>query len=172
MLITENVIGRQNSESSRDPPGQFEWKLVDEKSRHFTTFITLWDLYQWTRIPFSLGNSSGNVQRSMESCLEGIRDNTFVQQDIRRACGKNLRTVFRRLRKHGVKLKPGKYRLFQHEVCYFGRIVNQRGHSIYSEGTKPATNRRETNPKTVGDVQVDWTVELLPPVFKAVFEDC
>ena len=65
----------------------------------------------------------------------------------------NLRTVLRRLRKHGIKLKPSKCHLFQREVRYLGRIVSQNGHRIDPEGTKAVTSLRESRPKTVGEVR-------------------
>ena len=58
----------------------------------------------------------------------------------------NLRTVLRRLRKHGIKLKPSKCHLFQR---YLGWIVSQNGHRIDPEGTKAVTSLKESRPKTV-----------------------
>ena len=65
----------------------------------------------------------------------------------------NLRTVLRRLRKHGIKLKPSKCHLFQREVRYLGRIVSQSGHRIDPESTKAVTSLKESQPRTVGDVR-------------------
>ena len=65
----------------------------------------------------------------------------------------NLRIVLRRLRKHGVKLKPSKCSLFQREVRYLGRIVNQSRYIIDPETTKAVTSLRESMPKTVGEVR-------------------
>ena len=135
--------------------------FVGEKIKHLTAFITPWGLYEWTWIPFGLSNSPANVQRFMEGCLEGIRDeicipylddvivysNTFAEHV------EHLRTVLRRLRKHGVKLKPSKCSLFQREVRYLGRTVNQAGYSIDPESTKAVTSLRESTPKTVGEVR-------------------
>lgn len=65
----------------------------------------------------------------------------------------NLSTVLRRLRKHGIKLKPSKCHLFEREVRYLGRIVSQSGHRIAPETTKAVTSLRESQPKTIGEVR-------------------
>ena len=64
----------------------------------------------------------------------------------------NLQTVLRCLQKHGVKLKPSKCTLFQREVCYLGRIVNQVGHSIDPESTTAVRSLRDSKPRNVGEV--------------------
>ena len=65
----------------------------------------------------------------------------------------NLQTVLRRLRKNGVKLEPSKCTLFQLEVRYLGRIVNQVGHSTDPESTKAVTSLRDSKPENVGEVR-------------------
>ena len=97
----------------------------------------------------------------MEDCLEGIRDEIciphldgiIVYSKKFEEHVENLRTVLRRLRKHGIKLKPSKCHLFQREVRYLGRIVSQNGHRIDLEGTKAVPSLRESRPKTVGEVR-------------------
>ena len=96
----------------------------------------------------------------MEGCLEGIRDeisityldDVIVYSKTFEEHVENLRTVLRRLRKHGVNLKPSKCTLFQREVRYLGRIVNQAGHSIDPESMKAVTSLRDPKPKNVGEV--------------------
>ena len=65
----------------------------------------------------------------------------------------NLRTVLRRLRKHGIKLKPSKSHLFQRDVRYLGRRVSKSGHRIDPEGTKAVTSLKESQPRTAGEVR-------------------
>lgn len=97
----------------------------------------------------------------METCLEGIRDeicipyldDIIVYSKTFEEHVENLRTVLKRLRRYGVKLKPSKCHLFQREVRYLGRIVNQHGHSIDPENTKAVTSLRDSRPKTVGEVR-------------------
>ena len=42
----------------------------------------------------------------------------------------HLRKVFPRLRKHGVKLQPGKCEIFRNEVKYLGQIITPNGCKI------------------------------------------
>ena len=99
----------------------------------------------------------------MEGCLEGIRDETCIPYlEDRIFYSKpfeehveNVRTVLRRLRKHGVKLKPSKCTLFQGEVRYLARIVNQSGHSVDPASTE-----------AVSSSQVNWVLKLLQEIYQ------
>ena len=158
---TLDNLGGNSWFSMLDQGKAYDHGFVQKNSRHLTVFITPWGLYEWTRIPFGLSNSPANFQRFMEGCLEGIRDekciryldNVIVYSKTYEEHVENLRTVPRSLRKHGVKLKPSKCTLFQREVRYLGRIVNQVGHSIDPESTKAVTSLRDTKPKSVGEVR-------------------
>ena len=92
----------------------------------------------------------------VEDCLEGIPclDDIIVYSKTFEEHVENLRTVLRRLRKHGIKFKPSKCHLFEREVRHLGRIVSQSGHRIDPESTKAITILKESQQKTVGEVRI------------------
>ena len=158
---TLDNIGGSSWFSVLDQGKAYHQDFIGKGSRHLTAFITPWGLYEWTRIPFGLSNAPAQFQRYMEDYLEGIRDEISIPylDDITEYSKtfeehvENLRTVLRRLRKHGIKLKPNKCHLFQREVRYLGRIVSQSEHRIDPESTKAVTSLKESRPKTVGEVR-------------------
>ena len=108
-----------------------------------------------------LKSSPAELQRFMEECLGDYRDSfcapylddiifyskSFEEHVLR------LGKVLCRLREKGVKLQPEKYRLFQKEVKYIGRVILEEGHKIDLEGIKPILKLRGWEPKTIGDLR-------------------
>ena len=64
----------------------------------------------------------------------------------------NLRTVFRRLRQFGVKLKAEKYILLKPEIKYLGKNNSEKGYKDNPINTEAIKKLREP-PKTVGDLR-------------------
>lgn len=119
------------------------WQLlVDEKDRPKTAFATKSGLYQYITMPFGLCNAPSTFERCMELVLRGLQWKTLlvylddiivfassVQDSLCR-----LDTVFAKLSKAGLKLKPSKCSLMQLEVPFLGFIVT--GDGIKTDPTK------------------------------------
>ena len=135
--------------------------FLTPESQPLTAFITPWGLYEWIRIPFGLSNAPASFQRFMETCLGDLRDkicipylddiivfsSTFEDQI------EHLRTVFQRLKKYGVKLKPKKCAMFKREVVFLGRVVSAQGYKLDPSTMAPILRLKDTPPKTVNEVR-------------------
>ena len=158
---TLDNLGGSSWFSVLDQGKAYHQGFSEKGSRYLTAFITPWGLYEWTRVPFGLSSALAQFQRYMGDCLGGIRDeiripyldDVIVYSKTFEEHADNLRTVLRRPRKHGIKLKPSKFHLFQRKVRYLGRIVSKSGHRINPEGTKTVTSLKEYQPRTVGEVR-------------------
>ena len=97
----------------------------------------------------------------MENCLGDLRDDICIPylDDVIVLSSNfeehliNLRIVPKRLREHGVKLKPRKCKLLCKEVNFLGRIVSEGGYRLDPESIKPVVNLQKVTPTTFGDVR-------------------
>lgn len=98
----------------------------------------------------------------MEECLEELRDETSIPylddmvvfSKSFSAHVQDVRKVFKRLRQHGIKLKPSKCELFRQEVCYLGWIVSAEGSKLDPAGTIAVRALKEKRSYTVGELRV------------------
>ena len=96
----------------------------------------------------------------INQCLSGLRDSIWIPYLDDILCyGKtfdkhleNLKTVLRRLRQFGVKLKAEKCNLFKPEIKYLRNIISEKGYKDNPINTKAIEKLRE-RPKTVGDLR-------------------
>ena len=97
-------------------------------------------------MPFGLVGAPRTFQKMMDRIILGLEyrialaylDDIIVYGASIEECINNLRIVFDRVRKAGLKLKPSKCSLFQRETNYLGHIIS-------ADGVK-------TDPKKVQDV--------------------
>ncbi len=158
---TLESLGGNSWFSMLDQGKAYHQGYMDPSSQHLTAFITPWGLYEWVRIPFGLKNAPGEYQRFMERCLGELRDTICMPYLDDVICFSktfedhldHLRKVFRKLREHGVKLKPKKCKLFKHEVSCLGRIVSADGYRLDPTGIESVKSIVKNTPKTVGDVR-------------------
>lgn len=112
------------------------WQVpLHKDSREKAAFVTHSGIYEWTRMPFGLRNSSITFSRVISQVLQGLNwKNVLAYIDDILVFSKNLEDhmhhldqVFDRLKKANLKLKPSK--------CHFGvKQVNYLGHILTKEG--------------------------------------
>ena len=117
---TLDNLGGNSWFSTLDQGKAYHQGFVSPHSQPFTAFVTPWGFYEWVRIPFGLTNAPASFQRFMEGCLGDLRDQICIPylDDV-----EHVRLVLQKLQQHGVKLKPGKCRLFKRQVSFLWRIV-------------------------------------------------
>ena len=97
-------------------------------------------------------------QRYMNGCLAGLRDVIcllYLDEVLvyRKSFDEHLlgiQIVLKRLREHGVKLSPGKSKLFEREAKYLGHILSVDGHRIGGASDEVIDKLKQT-PKSVGE---------------------
>ena len=90
-------------------------------SQKLTVFITPWGFYKWVGIPFGLMNALATFQRFMEHYLGDYRDNfkmpyldnLFIFSMTFEQHLSHIKLALKRLKKHGIKIKPSKYSFFK-----------------------------------------------------------
>ena len=152
--ILDNVGGAKYF-SSLDLKSGFYQVPIDPRDAAKTAFSTPKGHFEFTRMPMGLKNSPSTFQRLMNTVLFEIGDvKAFVYLDDIIVFGDtieehnaNLRKVLMALRKHNLKIEPGKCQLLRREIEYLGHVVNENG-------IKP-TN---TNIKAIQNIKAPTTV--------------
>ena len=138
-------------------------------------------LYKWVRIPFGLTNAPAAFQQFIENCLEDLHndicipylDDIIVFSQSFAEHLEHLRTVLRRLRNHGVKLKPKKCNLFANEVGYLGRIVTTDGYYMDPSNADTVRSLKGNPPKTIGSLRKNtWFPVIVQKVHQGFCKDC
>ena len=114
--------------------GYFQIPLREEDIPK-SAFVCKYGQFEMTRMPFGLNNAASTFQRTMELALQGLQWVTcLVYIDDVIVFGKNFREhmqrvdeVLERIKDAGLKLKPSKCSMFQHEVVFLGHVVSKDG---------------------------------------------
>lgn len=113
------------------------WQVaMDPQDKEKTAFVTgQGGLWQFKVMPFGLSNTPATFERMMETVLQGLTgkiclvylDDVIVFGKTFEEEEKNLKEVFSRLRRAGLKMSPKKCHLFQREVNFLGHVVSAKG---------------------------------------------
>lgn len=139
--------------STLDQGKAYHQGFMTEESQPYTAFITPWGLYEWLRIPFGLSGAPGAFQAYMEDTLSDLRDeicipyldDVLVFSKTFESHVEHVRTVLRRLKSKGIKLKSSKCSLFQREVRFLGNLISAQGCRVDPADTEAVNKLRDTH---------------------------
>ena len=113
------------------------WQVpMDEESKQHTAFtLGSMGLYECKSMPFGLCNTPPTFQRLMLNCLGELNltycliylNDVIIFSRTEEEHLEQMRVVFDRFRKHGLKLKPSKCEVFKTEINYLAHHVSKRG---------------------------------------------
>ena len=132
---------------------------IDERDRDKTAFVTHKGQWRFKVLSFGLVNAPSQFARIMELVMSGLTydvclvylddilifSKTFVEHLER------LATVFNRLDRYGLKLKPSKCSLFQRKVSFLGHAVSR--HGIECDPDKVASIATWPTPSNIAEVR-------------------
>ena len=136
------------------------WQVeVDEKHREKTAFCTHEGLFHFNVMLFGLCNAPATFQRLMDMVLSGLQwssyivyiDDIIIVGKTFEAHLSNLRQVFERLDRAGLKLQPHKCQFMQPKVKFLGHVVSADG--ILPDPDKTCRVREWPIPTTIKETQ-------------------
>jgi len=144
------------------------WQVeVEEKHQEKTAFCTHEGLFQFNVMPFGLFNAPAMFQRLMDMVLTGLQwSSCIVYIDDIIVVGRtfdehiqNLKQIFERLDKAGLKLQPHKCQFLQQKVQFLGHIVSTEG--ISPDPSKTSRVREWSVPTSVKETRLPVTIDGL-----------
>ena len=130
------------------------WQVgMGGESQEKTAFVTHAGLYEFAVMPFGLCNAPATFQRLMEEVLRGLaREKCLIYLDDVLVMGRtfdehlnNLREIFMRLSRAGLRLKPSKCKLVRREVEFLGYNVSGGGISADPRKVRAVTEYPRPN---------------------------
>jgi len=105
-------------------------------------------------------NALASFQRCMNDCLDSLRGNIctpyldiLVYSKTVDEHVQDVRKILPRLQEYVIKLKPSKFKFFQRQVRYLGRVVSGESHSLDPAEMVTLNNLAKQKPAIVGDVR-------------------
>jgi len=131
---------------------------IDERDRDKTAFVTRKGQWRFKVLSFGLANAPSQFAQFMELVMSGLTyDVCLVYLDDILIFSKTfdkhldrLATVFDRLDRYALKLKPSKCSLFQRKVSFLGHVVSGRG--IECDPDKVASIAMWPTPSNIAEV--------------------
>ena len=108
---------------------------VNPADRDKTAFICPRGMFRFKTMPFGLCNAGASFQRLMDIVMSGLQleiclvylDDIIVYSSTLGEHFQRLTTIFERLRRAGLKLKPEKCNLLQESVSFLGHVISRHG---------------------------------------------
>ena len=122
--------------SSMDLKSRFwQVKMAPGSQPYMTFTIGNLGFYEFTQMPFGLGNMLATFQRLMQNTLGELNltyciiylDDVIVFRHMEEEHLECLRVVFEHFREFNLKLKPSKCNLFKSEIIYLAHHVSKEG---------------------------------------------
>lgn len=139
--------------STMDLTSGFYNMPLHEDDRKYSAFTTPMGLYEYNRLPQGLCNSPGSFMRMMTSIfgdqnylsLLCYLDDLLVFAPDEETALLRLEMVFKRLRRHNLKLSPKKCFFLRRSVRFLGHIVDANGVSTDPSKVESITNMVSTD---------------------------
>ena len=129
------TLGGGEKFTKLDMSQAYQQLQLDHESKRYTTINTHKGLFQYNRLPYGISSAPGIFQRNMENLLQNI-PYVIVRVDDILVSGandgdhlNNLKEVFKRLVKAGLRLKKGKCVFMEPQVTLPGSPRKQRRYS-------------------------------------------
>lgn len=129
-----SLLGKSKYFTSLDLKSGYWQVLMDEKDKEKTAFACHRGLFEFNVMPFGLSNAPAVFQELMSVVLQGFSnfaiaylDDILIFSESLESHLDHIRTVFERLRSHGLKLKLKKCAFLQKETNYLGFVINEQG---------------------------------------------
>jgi hypothetical protein len=146
-----NRVSKAKYFSTLDLAAGFYQIEMDESSKEKTAFRDRNGLWQFKVMPFGLTNSPPIFAKLMDMVLSGLRydicmcylDDIVVFSETAETHISNLRTVFERMRRENLVLKPGKCNFLFTEIKILGYVLNKDGVKLDESQVTAVRNLQE-----------------------------
>ena len=121
--------------STLDSAGAFHNIVIAEECRDYTSFVTPFGMYRFTRLPFGLCNAPSAYSRLVQMALDrlpkgfalGYIDDIIIHSRSLEDHIDHLRQVVALHKQCGLRLNLAKCHVVQEEVEYLGHLVSEHG---------------------------------------------